>query len=119
MRYLFCLTLLLAGCGAQPAPLAATTQAAAAPQAEWLTQRERQDAEGQIRRLLEKNTPDGRIEIDTIDVQQRLLGHRYPFKASKRVIRPLRTFYYRVEGTYDDRWNRLDVDREVEVVSPR
>lgn len=116
MRILLCLTLLLAGCGAQPAPLAATIAPAAAPQAEWLTQRERQDAVQQIRRLLEKNTPDGRIEIDAIDVQQRLFGHRYPFVASKRVIKLARTVYYRVEGTYDDRGNRLDVDRELEVI---
>jgi hypothetical protein len=117
MRSLLLLALVLAGCGTTPLPLA-DRAASSVPQAEWLSPRERADATQQIRRLLEANTPDGRVEIDTLDVQQRLLGHRYPFTASKRVIRPLRTFVYRVEGVYDDRTNALRVDKEVEVVRP-
>ena len=56
--------------------------------------------------------------MESIDVQQRLFEHRYPFKASKRVIRPLRTFVYRVEGEYNDLTNALRIDQQVEVVQP-
>lgn len=117
MRHYLLVALMLTGCGTAPAPLAAAVMPTEA-QAAWLTPGERMDALQQIRRLLEANTPDGRVEVEAIDVQQRLFGHRYPFKATKRVIRPLRTFVYHVEGEYNDLAHALRIDQQVELVQP-
>lgn len=120
---------MLPGCGALSAitlPEALVQVAAEAPpaaggdvDASWLGGAERAALERALRRYLERTTPDGRLEVTRVEIEQKLLGARYRFKAVKRVFRPRVTIVHRVTGVYDKREDRIVELREVAIVDPR
>ena len=110
----------LAGCShvAPPLqPVADVTQASSVG-AEWLGPAGQAVAEQEIARYLQAETKDGLVQVTSIAIDQRLIAVRYPFTAIKRVVRPLRTFTYRVTGFYSKADHQITVTCEAEVVDP-
>lgn len=109
----------LARPGDAPRPATAQLAQAGGVSASWLGGTERAALERALRRYLEASTPDGRIEITRVEIEQKLFGARYRFNAVKRVIRPRVTIVHRVVGVYNKNQDRIVELRETEVIDPR
>jgi len=117
------LVLALPGCGALPNLTvqlpAAKAAVAGEPSASWLGGVERAALERALRRYLERTTPDGRLEVTHVAIEQKLFGARYGFRAVKRVEKLRKTVVHKLTGVYDKREDRIVELREVLVVDPR